>query len=64
MNSLKLESIKQLLGQFTNGNIKYPHQLERKVAVILELPKGYSQELYYERLALLSSQTIQEELNS
>jgi hypothetical protein len=60
----KLTKIKDLVSQFRNSKTMWPHQLEKKVAKILALPKGYSQELYYERLELLSSQTNQSRLNN
>lgn len=60
----KLNTIKDLVNQFTNGIIKYPFQLEKKVAKVLGLQKGYSQELYYEHLNSLSSQIFQFELNN
>jgi hypothetical protein len=60
----KLNIIKDLVSQFHNNLIKWPHQLERKVAKILKLPKGYSQALYYERLNKLSSDVFQIESGS
>jgi hypothetical protein len=51
----KLTKTKDLVSQFRNSKTMWPHQLEKKVAKILELPKGYSQELYYERLDALGS---------
>lgn len=63
-NTEKLNTIKDLVSQFTNGFIKWPRQLERKVAKVLELPKGYSEELYYERLKSLSAEISENGLSN
>ena len=65
MTDLKKHStIKDLVSQFHRMIIKWPHQLEKKVARVLELPKGYSQELYYERLQSLSSRIFYNSLSN
>lgn len=63
-NLQKHNTIKDLVSQFHRMIIKWPHQLEKKVAKVLELPKGYSQELYDERLQSLSSQIFHAGLSS
>ncbi len=60
----KYNTIKDLVSQFHRMIIKWPHQLEKKVAKVLELPKEYSQELYDERLQSLSSRIFRAGLNN
>lgn len=52
-NIEKQSKINGLRSQFQQRIIKWPHQFERKVAKVLELPKGYSQEQFRERLGLV-----------
>ena len=60
----ELRTVKGLVRQFQNNKKMSEFALEKKVATILNLPKGYSQELYYERLNSLSSQTNQKRLSN